>query len=290
MQKLECVTVSVGYGDILGVVAKYVRHLFDRWVIISTPDDRETREVCRKYSLPIRLTKEFYRGGSDFNKGHGIALGMDQLEGSGWVMHMDADIILPPDLRRWLESAHLDESCIYGFDRVMVKSWADWCRVRDSGYIQHDYHCRCNFPPGYEVGTRWVSPLHGWVPIGFAQLFHGSADTPHGFHQKPYPSWHNSASRSDVQFALQWDRRHRQIVPEVLALHLDSEPSALGTTGRVVEPHGLGRPQPSTAHQGHAPELCASCVEGASGGRASEGCGPSNSGFLFLASSSVRTD
>lgn len=242
MHRVECVTVSVGYGDMLSVAARYNRHLFDRWVIVSSPDDHETREVCRKFSLPIRLTREFYRDGSEFNKGRGIALGMDQIEGSGWVMHMDADIILPPDFRAWLDRAHLDEECIYGFDRVMVKSWNDWCRLRDSGYLQHDYHCRCNFPPGYEIGTRWASPLHGWVPIGFAQLFHGSADTSQGFHQRPYPAHHNSASRSDVQFALQWDRRHRQLIPEVIAIHLDSEPSALGANWKGRKTRRFGPP------------------------------------------------
>jgi len=130
----------------------------------------------------------------------------------------------------------------YGFDRVMCRSWEDWRKLRDSGYLQHDYHCRCNFPSGYDVGTRWVSPIHSWVPIGFAQLFHGSADTPHGFHQKAYPHWHNSASRSDVQFSLQWDRRKRILLPEVIVLHLESEPSALGANwkGRTTPRFGPG--------------------------------------------------
>jgi hypothetical protein len=240
MNKLEAVTVSVGYADYLAVVAQANRHLFDRWVIVTTPGDSETREVCRKFSLPTLLTEEFYRDGAKFNKGRGVALGMDQIDGTGWILHCDADIVFPPDLRNWLDRAHLDESCCYGFDRVMCRSWKDWRNLRDSGYLQHDYHCRCNFPAGYDVGTRWVSPIHSWVPIGFAQLFHGSADTPHGFHQKAYPHWSNSASRSDVQFSLQWDRRKRILLPEVIVLHLESEPSALGANwkGRTTPRFG----------------------------------------------------
>jgi hypothetical protein len=240
MLKLEAVTVCVGYSDLLQVIAEYNRHLFDRWVIVTTHGDAETREVCRKYSLPILLTEELSRDGAPFNKGRGVALGLDQVEGSGWIMQLDADIILPRDFHHSLRMSHLDESCICGFDRVMVRSWDAWCKLRDSGYLQHDYHCRCSFPDGYDVGTRWVSPMHGYVPIGFAQLWHGSADTIHGFHQKPYPSWHNSASRSDVQFALQWDRRYRRLLPEVIVLHLESEPAALGANwqGRTTKPFG----------------------------------------------------
>ena len=41
MNKLEAVTVCVGYADFLGVVAEANRHLFDRWVIVTTPGDNE---------------------------------------------------------------------------------------------------------------------------------------------------------------------------------------------------------------------------------------------------------
>src|SRR5580704_18701286 len=99
MNKLEAVTVSVGYADYLAVVAQANINLFDRWVIVTTHGDSETREVCRKFSLPTLLTEEFYRDGAEFNKGRGIALGMDQIEGADWMMQLDSDIILPPDLR-----------------------------------------------------------------------------------------------------------------------------------------------------------------------------------------------
>jgi hypothetical protein len=240
MKKLEAVTVCVGFGDFLAVTAPANINLFDRWVIVTTPGDSETREVCRKLSLPTLLTEEFYRDGAEFNKGRGIAMGLDQIEGADWIMQLDSDIVLPPDLRNWLDRAHLDPSCCYGCDRVMVKSWQDWQKLRETGYLQHDYHCRCNFPAGYEVGTRWVSPTHSWVPIGFVQLWHGSAATLHGFHQKAYPDWHNSASRADVQFGLQWDRRKRALLPEVIAIHLESGPAGLGANwkGRTTPRFG----------------------------------------------------
>ncbi len=240
MLKLEAVTVCSGFGDVFAATVAENRHIFDRWVIVTTHGDGETREVCRRYGLATRLTEEFTRDGTAFNKGRGITLGLDLIEGNDWIIHIDADVILPPDLKRWLEAANLDETCIYGFDRIMVKSWADWCRLRDSGYLQHDFHCRCNFPPGFDVGTRWVSPLHGWVPIGFAQMWHGSLDTVHGFHQKPYPSWHGNASRADVQHALQWDRRKRILLPEVIVIHLESEASKLGANwkGRTTARFG----------------------------------------------------
>jgi hypothetical protein len=244
MKKLEAVTVCVGFGDFLAVTAEANINLFDRWVIVTTKGDSETREVCRRFSLPTLLTEEFYRDGAEFNKGRGIAMALDQIEGADWIMQLDSDIILPPDLRNWLDRAHLDPLCLYGCDRVMVKSWEDWQKLRGSGYLQHDYHCRYNFPAGYDIGTRWVTPMHGWVPIGFAQLWHGSADTIHGFHQKAYPHWHNSASRADVQFGLQWDRRKRVLLPEVIAIHLESGPAVLGSNWKGRTTPRFGPPVP----------------------------------------------
>ncbi len=245
--KIEAVTVCVGYGDYLDVTAPRLKPIFDRWVIVTTHGDGTTREVCRKYSLPILLTEEFFRDKADFNKGRGVALGLDQIEGSEWIMHVDADILLPPDLAQWLTRAHLEESCIYGMDRVMVPTFDAWKQLRDSHWMQHDFHCRGNFPPGYPTGTRWVSPIHGWVPIGYAQLWHGSADTIHGFHQKPYPSHHGNAARSDVQFALQWDRRKRHLLGEVVAIHLESGPAKLGA-------NWAGRKTPQFGPDHHKPK------------------------------------
>ncbi len=55
-----------------------------------------------------------------------------------------------------------------------------------------------------------------------------------------YPLHHGDAARTDVQFALQWDRRHRQLLPEVIVLHLESEPAEQGANwkGRTTRPFG----------------------------------------------------
>ena len=64
--------------------------------------------------------------------------------------------------------------------------------------------------------------------------------TDHGYHLRNYPVSHGDAARTDVQFGLQWDRRHRQILPEVICLHLDSAPSAIGANwkGRTTPRFG----------------------------------------------------
>ena len=159
-----------------------------------------------------------------------IQRGFDQIGGHDWILHLDADIVLPRKFREYLDWAHLDERILYGVDRCNLAGWDEWQRLKQyaGAWDNHAHECGHWFHPRFQVGSRWVSKLHGYVPIGFFQLFHGSAMTEHGYHQRIYPTHHGDAARSDVQFALQWDRRHRQLLPEVIVLHLESEASATG--------------------------------------------------------------
>ncbi len=237
---IEAVTVSVGYGDFLAVAAAENRGLLDRWVVVTTPADEETREVCRRFNLETVLTEEFEREGPGaFAKARGINRGLAMLSAGAWRLHLDADVVLPPTFRLQLDQAHLDEQGLYGCDRVMVRSWQEWQQFRTSGWLPQDYHARTNVPP-FPLGTRWTSPHDGYVPIGFFQLWHAAADEWRGIRHRRYPERHGNAARSDVQFGLQWDRRLRHLIPELFVLHLESEPAPLGANwnGRTTRRFG----------------------------------------------------
>jgi len=148
--------------------------------------------------------------------------------------------------------ADLDERNIYGCDRIMVGSWDQWQKLQATGYLdgrQHLHSHAIRFPQGYPVGTRWASHLTGYVPIGAFQLWHSSRDLWRGVRIRPYPKRHNEACRTDIQHGLQWDRRHRVLLPEVIAVHLESEPAAMGTNwkGRKTKRFGPPREQSQEA-------------------------------------------
>jgi hypothetical protein len=242
MLKIEAVTVCVNYADFLSEVAKVNRGLFDDWVIVTEASDMATREVCRRMNLRCLLSHDGRRGG-DFAKGSLVERGLQHLSADGWRLHIDADVALPHDFRHRLLAAHLQQDVLYGVDRLMVKSWAQWQQVIKSGYLQggqYDYHCRTTTHPGLPVGTRWCHPQHGYVPIGFFQLWHSSEDEWHGVRVKPYPQNHGNACRTDVQHGLQWDRHKRELIPELFAVHLESEQSPRGANwnGRTTAQFG----------------------------------------------------
>lgn len=226
---IEAVTVCVGYSDFLAQVIPYNISLFDRWVVVTTPSDEDTRELCRRWGIYCLLTDEFFRNGDEFNKARGIIRGIDLLAGKNWVVHIDADMVLPSTFKKAIESGDLDKDCIYGIDRALIKNYREWEDLKRSGYLQHDFHCRVNFPPNLPMGSRWANHAYGYVPIGAFQMWWSETDLYKGIHTKPYPvAGHGDAARNDIQFSLQWDRRHRQLIPEVIGIHLESEPASLG--------------------------------------------------------------
>lgn len=251
--KLEAVTVCIGYADFLREIIPHNVPVLDRWIIVTEDSDEETRDLCRRHSIQTLLTKDQHRKGEDFNKGRIVERALQQLSGTNaWRLHLDADIALPSKTRLLLEAADLELTNIYGADRIMVKSFEDWQRLLASNWLSHNWHCLSTPPKGFEIGTRWIHHQMGYVPIGFFQLWHSSADQYKGSRNRPYPSEHNDACRTDVQHALQWDRSCRELLPELLVVHLESSATAkLGANwkGRTTPRFGPP-PNPGQTNQG----------------------------------------
>lgn len=242
--KLEAITVCVNYSDFLAEVIPFNRSHFDRWLIVTTPEDIATRDLCRNQSLECITTRDFYRNNAKFDKAKGVDKGMQCLSHADWVLHIDADMILPSHFRESLEDADLDKNCIYGADRFVIKGWDKWQRLKNSGYF-HKYsrggHHYVSFPENFPVGARWADTVQGYVPIGAFQLVNGESTIWQGLRQKRYaPYGHNDAARTDIQFGLQWDRRERLILPEVVCGHLESDDNKTGKNweGRKTLPFG----------------------------------------------------
>ncbi len=249
--RVEVITISIGYGDFLRETLPVNLPLVDDLIVITTEDDAETREVCRRHSVHHVLTDDHKRNG-EFNKARLINRALDQIGAKDWVLHLDADIVLPRKYRQYLDWAHLDPQAIYGADRCNLVGWDKWQNLKKyvGAWDNHAHECGHWFHPEFPVGSRWVSKLHGYVPIGAFQLFHGSQTNHGGYHVRRYPVHHGNCARSDIQFALQWDRRHRLLLPEVIVLHLESEDSDMGAnwegrTSKRFGPPWVPPPNPS---------------------------------------------
>jgi hypothetical protein len=234
--RLEALTVCVNYADFLAWTLPLAKPHFDRLVVVTDTKDRQTRDLCEHHHVEVVATDAFYHSEKAFDKGAGISAGLQRLEGSAWIAHFDADIVLPPRTRELLECAQLDPAAIYGIDRLMCPSFAAWLAYVGRPEVQHscDTFVQANaFPLGVRIAKMARGDDAGYVPIGFFQLWNAVATG-----RKTYPG-HGEADRSDMRFALQWPRGKRHLIPEIVAIHLESEESeAMGANwrGRKTKP------------------------------------------------------
>lgn len=240
MVPIEAVTVCVGYADLLRETARFNRPLLDRWLVVTSPADHATRDVCRRYSVECLCSDEWARDGA-FSKGRLIDRGLAMLRGDGWTLHLDADVAMPGDLHQVLDDAHPDPLAIHGCDRLNVVGWDAWRRATAGGLWSRPGPWMTDpSRDGLRVGARVANLGLGYTPIGYWQLWRAAAATWRSFPDRRYPRHHGTAARTDVQHALQWDRRRRVLIPELLVWHIETEAAPMGANwqGRTTRPFG----------------------------------------------------
>ena len=210
--RLEAVTVCMGFDDMLDATLKTNMPQLDTMIVVTSHEDRKTQSVARKHGALLAVTDLHRKNGRNFNKGAAINAGLNYFQFHGWRLHLDADIALPANFRRLLFNHHaLDRSCIYGADRMDVIGLKELEAARRSE--QHQHGCILHPRLQRSVGARFVDMLHGYVPLGYFQLWHCSC-------QQPYPYSLGTAAHDDVMFAARWPEPQRRLLPGVFVHHL----------------------------------------------------------------------
>ena len=110
--KIEAVVICSDYSDFLRHTLPQNKFLFDRIVVVTSYEDKATRRMCEFHHVECLPTDRLNVRKGEFCKGCGINDGLARLSMGGWVVHMDADIWLPPQTRILLEQA--EARPIYG--------------------------------------------------------------------------------------------------------------------------------------------------------------------------------
>jgi hypothetical protein len=213
--RLEAVTVCVGFDDMLDVAIGVNHPHLDTLIVVTSHFDRLTQAVCHKHGVQCVQTDLFHKNGRAFNKGAAINAGMSYFQYHGWRMHLDADILLPDNFRRMLfNHTHLHRSSLYGCDRVDIVGVDELREHLNNRHLRPQHvHRALVQTPQRQIGGRFVSPLHGYLPLGFFQLWHASC-------QKDYPYSLGTAAHDDTMFSALWPADHRHHLPTVVVSHL----------------------------------------------------------------------
>ncbi len=240
--KLECVVVCMNFDDVLDYALALNHPHVDHMIVVTSHEDKRTQRVAAKHSATLVVTDLHQKNGRNFNKGAAINAGFGYFQYQGWRMHLDADIILADNFRRLLfNHTHINPAFIYGADRVDLVGLAaleEMIRARIQ-MPQHMHWSGVSSAHGGAVhqkqasssSARFVDKLHGYVPIGFFQLWHAD-------YHKPYPYSLGTAAHDDVLFATQWKQEHRRLLPSAFVYHLVARPPYYGENwdGRRRQP------------------------------------------------------
>jgi hypothetical protein len=141
--KLEAVTVCIFYSDFLKYCINNKKYL-DRWIIVTVENDIDTIQLCKDHSLEFICSKSAFNheGTLDLNQANGdwvsklagfsklsketqeflkttpfndISLakgkcindGLSKLERTGWLLHLDCDVVLPDNIRKLIDQIPL---------------------------------------------------------------------------------------------------------------------------------------------------------------------------------------
>lgn len=228
--RLDALTISVNYSDYLAWSLPAAKSVFDRLVVVTSKEDKETKNICDYYYVECIQTDLITKNGK-FNKGVGINIGIEALNPKDFIVHFDSDIIFPPRFNEFIRSRTFDKNYLYGVDRLSVKDWDTWinfcCNPSNIHYIGSLW---ANFPIMYRV-VQGMS----YIPIGYFQMWNIDSK----FYKK-YPTEINSAADSDLIFARNWPSENRILIPEVYVYHLESEHATIGANwkGRKTKKFG----------------------------------------------------
>lgn len=117
--KLHAVTVCVNYAD-------YLSRSLDRWaaapvLVVTTPADTETQDLCHRHGVPVHTTNVFYASGAKFNKGAAIVEAIESricIDCIDWLLLFDSDIIPPANWLDQVKGANLRLGDLYGAPRT----------------------------------------------------------------------------------------------------------------------------------------------------------------------------
>lgn len=212
--RLEAVTVSVGFDDMLDVTLQMNHPHLDTMIVVTSHADHKTQAVAKKHGAMCVETDLFGKNKREFNKGAAINAGFGYFQYHGWRMHLDADIVLPDNFRRVLfNHSQLDKRSLYGADRVNIIGRHEVDCLKLHSGTQHQHRMLMESLVQRPIGARFIHSLHGYLPLGYFQLWNAVT-------QKPYPYSLGSAAHDDTLFAMLWPETRRHLLPSGVVYHL----------------------------------------------------------------------
>lgn len=227
VRHLVALTVCVDCAESLQhTLPRNVKH-FDRYVVVTTPDDYATQAVAKRAGAVLVVTDACFEGGDAFNKARMLNAGLEALRPDGWTCLLDADILVPAWFGERLRALILNPGCLYYLRRQHLRP----AGVRNA-FGEHDGFGR--FDPRDYLWTG--KPESDHAPWGYFQLFHTDAEALAERKPLRFPEIFCSAGNVDTWFQGHWPRDKQVSLTEWDSawevIHFEHGPLAARWNGR----------------------------------------------------------
>jgi GR25 family glycosyltransferase involved in LPS biosynthesis len=120
-KKLNVIIVSVNYNDFLLPTLTRNIETFDNITVVTSNEDKMCQMICEKFKVNYITTDIMYDEGAKFNKGKAINLAINSIKEPGFILLIDADIIV----KDRINTEYLDTETLYTSDRWMCETYDD---------------------------------------------------------------------------------------------------------------------------------------------------------------------
>lgn len=178
MERLDAFTCCAYYSDFLRITLAKNRKQFDRMVVVTIAEDKETYKICEDHDVEW-VNFNLSPIPKNFMFGSGLNYAYSVLNPSDWVCKLDADVLLPDSFRDDVSKKLEDRTAIYGTRRKVYdnkKAYLNWVKE------------------GMEFYTSKREVRLNKVAQGYLQLFHSSSAS------QPLYGETGNASKADTWF------------------------------------------------------------------------------------------
>lgn len=195
---MNAIITCVEFDDYLEITLPWNVGHFGKVLVVTSLKDKKTELLANSFENSCSYaTDAFFDDGAPFNKGKALEEGLDILGREGWIMVLDADIVLPEALEPG------------------PNGW-------ELGKLYSPYRRLCGDPGargepwgGFPYGPEY--DVHPDEFAGYCQIFH--ALDPKLVKKPWYPQNHPTAKCCDSEFWWRWPVEKR-IRPHFEVLHL----------------------------------------------------------------------
>lgn len=168
--EIAAIIVAVDYDGEIEVTLPHVRSVADHVYVVTKPDATSTQRIVEAAGCKVLTTDTWHDRGAAFNKAAAVRLAQQHVQvthSGAWQLLLDADVIVPPNVRHVVASLPQDD------ERLFVARRIDF----------HDNAAIAAGKPSHEY------PL---IAAGFFQLHRTD---------RLYAEWSESAQQCDLDFA-----------------------------------------------------------------------------------------